>query len=304
MAMNVNKDVIASKFRKILPSALFGKHGFWIGIAVIFLIEAILYFVFIFPLPSQYAKTYQDLMNLIPPLENYAVRVKNIYNDKWITSKQLEADLSKKELEKCKAFLQGKDNRLESCFTVEDPEMGAVKIEDEALWKNDYIKRASELLKKLKAHSIAWDEEAFPFYDWGSDIPTWDAILQAQKQFWILDAVVNMVSNTPGAVKLGKIAFRETAFTYDASFAQIYTAIPVTFKLELQANRLMFLLREIMTSDVPFVIEDVNIASTEKTFKPPKPSESTDSATGDAENSTPVPIIDVKIHAYVIDYKT
>ncbi len=302
--MNINKNAIASKFRNILPDVFFGRYGFWICIASIFLVQAILYFVFVFSLPAHYAKTYQDLVNLIPPLENYAVRVKNIYNDKWITSKQLEADLSKKELEKCKAFLQEKDSRLESYFTVEDPEKGAVKIEDEALWKNDYIKRASALLRKLETRSIAWDEDTFPFYDWGSDIPTREAILQAQKQFWILEAVVYTVANTPGTAKLGKIRFRETSFTYDASFAQIYTAIPVTLQLELQANRLLFLLREIQTSNVPFVIEDVNILSTEKTLKPAKPNEAGDSAVEDAESSAPIPIIDMKIHAYVIDYKS
>ena len=138
-------------------------------------------FVFVFSLSNQYAKTYKDLDDLTTPLENYALKVKNIYNDKWITSKKLEADLYAQELEKCKTFLKEKDNRLEAVFLIEDSEKDLIKIEDEALWKNEYVKRVSGLLTKLKANNIALGEGTLPFHDWGSGIPAWDAILPVQK---------------------------------------------------------------------------------------------------------------------------
>ena len=251
-------------------------------------------FVFIFPLSNEYAKTYKDLDDLTIPLENYALKVKNIYNDKWITSKKLETDLYEKELEKCKSFLKEKDNRLESVFLIEDSIKGLVKIEDEALWKNEYVKRVSGLLTKLKANNITLGEGALPFHNWGSDIPAWDTILPVQKKFWILEALVNVALNNAGITKLEKVTFRESSFTYDPSFAQHYTVIPLTIQVELQADRIKFLLHEILKSDIPFVIEGINILSTDKTFSSSSLIKNNDSMSN--------PIINVTLDIYIINY--
>src|SRR3989304_1910191 len=236
--MNIGKEMNFSKLRKDLTGFFTGMRGFWISIGAVFLILLILYFVFIFPLSNKYAKTYKDLDDLRTPLEKYALKIKNIYNDNWITSKKLEADLYEKELEKCKSFLKEKDNSLEAVFLIEDSIKGLVKIEDEALWKNEYVKRVSELLTKLKAKNITLGEGALPFYNWGSDIPRWDAISPVQKNFWILEAFINIVLNNTGITKLEKITFRESSFTYDHSLAKLYTVIPLTIKVELQADRI------------------------------------------------------------------
>lgn len=283
-----------SKLRKDLTGFFTGIRGFWTSIGAVFLIMLILFFVFIFPLSNKYAKTYKDLDDLTIPLENYALKVKNIYNDKWITSKKLETDLYEKELEKCKSFLKEKDNRLESVFLIEDSIKGLVKIEDEALWKNEYVKRVSGLLTKLKAHNIALSEGALPFHDWGSDIPMWDAISPVQKKFWILEEFINIVLNNTGITKLEKITFRESSFTYDQSLAKLYTVIPITIKVELLADRIKFLLHEILKSDIPFVIEGINILSTDKTFSSSSLIKNDDSMSN--------PIINVTLDIYIIDY--
>src|SRR3990167_77024 len=114
--MDIGKGLNFSKLRNKLTGFFTGIQGFWISIGTVFLILLILLFVFIFPLSNQYAKTYKRLYDLTVPFENYALRVKNIYNDKWITAKKLEADLYEKELEKCKSFLKEKDNSLEAVF--------------------------------------------------------------------------------------------------------------------------------------------------------------------------------------------
>jgi hypothetical protein len=302
--MDIGKEMNFSKLRNKLTGFFTGILGFWISIGTIFLIQVILYFVFIFPLSNQYAKTYKDIGDLTSPLENYALKVKNIYNDKWITSKKLEADLYEKELEKCKSFLKEKDNRLESVFLIKDSEKGLIKIEDEALWKNEYVKRVSELLTKLKASNIALGEGALPFHDWGSDIPTWDTILPVQKKFWILEALTNIALSNAGITKLEKITFRESSFIYDPSFAQHYTVIPLTIKVELQADRVKFLLHEILKSDIPFVIEGFNILSTDKTFNSNSLMENVNILANDTDNRFQNPIIDVTLEVHVIDYKT
>ncbi|HAB52788.1 MAG TPA: hypothetical protein DCE80_11575 [Ignavibacteriales bacterium] len=300
--MDIGKGMNFSKFRKSLAGLFSGMWGFWIYVGTAFLLLLILFFVFIFPLSNHYAKTCKDLDDLTTPLENYALKVKNIYNDKWITSKKLEADLYEKELEKCKSFLKEKDNRLEAVFLIEDSEKGLIKIEDEALWKNEYVKRVSELLTKLKANNITLGEGALPFYDWGSDIPTWDAISPVQKKFWILEALVNVALNNAGITKLEKVTFRESSFTYDHSLAKLYTVIPITIQVELQADRIKFLLHEILKSDIPFVIEGINILSTDKTFISSSSMENEDSLPKDIDNHLLNPIINVTLDVYVIDY--
>lgn len=283
-----------SKLRKDLTGFFTGMRGFWISIGAVFLIMLILLFVFIFPLSNKYAKTYKDLDDLTIPLENYALKVKNIYNDKWITSKKLETDLYEKELEKCKSFLKEKDNSLETVFVIDDPTKGPVRIEDEALWKNEYVKRVSGLLTKLKANNITLGEGALPFHNWGSDIPTWDAISPVQKKFWILEALVKVALNNAGITKLEKIAFRESSFTYNPSLVKLYTVIPITIQVELQADRIKFLLHEILKSDIPFVIEGINIMSTDKTFSSSSLIKNDDSMSN--------PIINVTLDIYIIDY--
>jgi len=302
--MNISKESNFSKFRKNLAALFSGMWGFWIYVGFAFLLLLILYFVFVFPLSNRYASIYKDLEDLTTPFENYALKVKNIYNDKWITSKKLEVDLYEKELERCKTFLKEKDNRLESVFFVEDSGKGLVKIEDEALWKNEYVKRISELLTKLEANNIILGEGALPFHDWGSDIPTWDTILPVQKKFWILEALTNIALNNAGITRLEKITFRESSFLYDPSFAQYYTVIPLTIKVELQADRIKFLFHEILKSDIPFVIEGINILSTDKIFSSSSLMENEDSLPKDIDNRFPNPIIDVILEVHVIDYKT
>ncbi len=302
--MDIGKGMNLSKLRNKLTGFFTGIRGFWVSIGVIFLILLILFFVFIFPLSNQYARTCKDLDDLTIPLENYALKVKNIYNDKWVTSKKLETDLYEKELERCKTFLKEKDNRLESIFFVEDSEKGLVKIEDEALWKNEYVKRVSELLTKLEANNIVLGEGALPFHDWGSDIPTWDTILPVQKKFWILEALTSIALNNAGITRLEKITFRESSIIYDPSFAQHYTVMPLTIKVELQADRIKFLFHEILKSDIPFVIEGINILSTDKIFSSSSLMENEDSLPKDIDNRFPNPIIDVILEVHVIDYKT
>jgi len=292
--MNIGKEMNFSKLRKDLTGFFTGMRGFWISIGAVFLIMLILLFVFIFPLSNKYAKTYKDLDDLTIPLENYALKVKNIYSDKWITSKKLETDLYEKELEKCKSFLKEKDNSLETVFVIDDPTKGPVRIEDEALWKNEYVKRVSGLLTKLKANNITLGEGALPFHNWGSDIPTWDAISPVQKKFWILEALVKVALNNAGITKLEKIAFRESSFTYDPSLVKLYTVIPITIQVELQADRIKFLLHEILKSDIPFVIEGINIMSTDKTFSSSSLIKNDDSMSN--------PIINVTLDIYIIDY--
>ena len=302
--MDIGKELNFSKLRKNFANYFTGILGFWISVGTIFLILLILFFVFVFPLSSQYTKTYKNLDDLITPLENYALKGKNIYNDKWITSKKLEAVLYEKELEKCKSFFKEKDKYLEAVFLIEDPIKGLVKIEDEALWKNEYVKRVSELLTKLEANNITLGEGALPFHDWGSDIPTWDAISPVQKRFWILEALVNVTLSNTGIVKLENLSFRESSFTYDTSLAKLYTVIPITIQVELQADRIKFLLHEILKSDIPFVIEGINILSTDKTFSSSSLMENEDSLPKDIDHRLPNPIINVTLDVFVVDYTT
>lgn len=300
--MNASKKLNFLQLKKNFLKVFTGIRGFWISIGISFLILLILFFVFVCPLSNRYNRTYKEIEDLSTALERYAVK-KDLYNNAWGASKKLEADLNSKELENCNSFLTGKDNRLEAVFLVEDPQKGLISIEDEVLWKNEYLKRISGLLTQLAAKNIILSEGALPFHDWGVDIPTWETIFPVQKRFWIIEAFIRIVLNNTGITKLEKITFRDAPNSYDAAFAQLYNPIPITFKAELLADHIKFLIYEILKSDIPFIIEGITILSTDKIMNPNPSRESENVLIKDVNNQVSNPIIDVTIDAYVIDYK-
>lgn len=296
---NINFQYI----RKICQSIFVRMRNFWWITGIVFFTLLVLLFAFVFPLSKQYARTYKNVEDLSAALERYTAK-KMLYNESWITSKRQEAELYHKEIEKCKSFLVGMDDHLESVFMIQDAEKGLVKVEDEALWKTEYGKRISALLAKLEANHVALDDDALPFQDWGTGIPAWDSILSAQKRFWIIEAIVNVVLNNSGITKFGQITFQESCRSGNASFSRLYTAIPITLKVELQADYIQFLLHDILKSPVPFVIEGVNISSTDKILSHTFPKENEDTVSRDTNNNVSQVITDVIIDAYVIDYKS
>lgn len=193
---------------------------------------------------------------------------------------------------------------LDGACKISDPVKGRVSIEDEALWKNEYVKRVSELLTKLEETNIEVDEGALPFHDWGAAIPARDAIAPVQKKFRILEAFINVVLKDTGVTRLEKITFRESSFTYDPSAAKLYTVIPVTIRIELQADHIKSLLCEILRSDIPCVVEGVNILSAGKYYDLRSSMADEDSLPENIGNRSPNPVIDVTLDVYVIDYQT
>ncbi len=299
--MSINKDIGFLHLKKNFLKIYTGSLGFWISIGIIFLIMVFFLFLFIYPLSNQYTRVYRDLEDLSVLLERYALK-KDLYNEKWIAAKQREGEFYREELEKCKSFLKGKDDLLEAIFLTENTEKGLTKINDEALWKNEYLKKTLTLSARLEASNITLSEGALPFSEWGSNIPAWDTILPAQKRFWILEALVNIAIKDTGIVRIEKIVFRDSPFTQDTSFAHLYTVLPITLKVELQADHITVLLHEILKSNIPFVIEGVTIFSTGKTHSTDLLGEN--APVGENTKYPPNPIIDVTIDTYVIDYKT
>lgn len=297
----MNKNISFSQLKINFLRIYTGVLGYWICIGIIFLIIISLLLIFIYPLSNQYAKTHKDLEDLSAALERYTLK-KDLYNEKWIASKKQEGDLCNKEIEKCKSFLKGKDDQLETIFLTEDIKKSLIEIKDEALWKNEYFRKISILLTRLKANNIALSDGALPFSEWGLNIPTWDTILPAQKRFWILEALVNIIAKDIGIIKLEKVVFRDSSSSYNTSLSHLYTAIPITLRAEIQANHITVLLYELLKSDILFVIEGITILSTDKTYST-EPLEK-NVFTKENNNYLSNPIIDITIDAYVIDYKT
>ncbi|MGQ3684637.1 MAG: hypothetical protein ACUBOA_06475 [Candidatus Loosdrechtia sp.] len=291
----------SSQLRKFLSDLFTRVFRFWILTGIIFLLLMVSLLLVVYPLSKQCTKRYNGLQDLADTLEKYALK-KDLYNSHWIESKKAETELYKAEVEKCRSFLKRKDDLLEAVFVIEDPERGHVTIDDEALWRSEYLKRASALLVKIQENKIIFHENALPFQKWGSDIPSWDAILPAQKRFWILETLINAVIKTKGITKLENINFREVPYSYNPSPAQLYTAIPLTLKVELQAGRIQFLLREILGSDIPFVIEGIVIVSTDKNDDSGFTLKHGDVLTQDVDGSLPDPVVGVTLDVYVIDY--
>lgn len=278
-------------------------YRFWIITGIIFLVMIIVFFMFNYSLLKQHTTIHNNLGNLSSMLERYAL-AKTVYNNKWISAKEQEVNEYTEEIEKCRSLINRMDNQLETIFSNNIPEKGVVKIEDEALWKQEYLKRGSLLLTKLEESNIEFHESALPFYDWAANIPTWEEILPEQKRFWILDALVNVLLKNTGVTKLEKISFRTVPNNNDNSYEPLYSTIPLTISLELEAERVQFLLNELLKSSIPFVIENINIESTTKKTSNMNSGKTSDSALRKQDTFMAMPVINILIDAYVIDFKT
>jgi len=279
--MNIQEDNNTPQRRAFIKNYFSGVRGFWICIGICFCVFVICFFVFNYPLLKKREKMFKNLEDLSAMLKTYSLR-KNLYNNTWITAKKHEAEMYDKETEVCHNVLKEMDTSLEAIFLIKTPEGGLIEVRDEALWKNEYVKRISALLTRLRESEIVFHESALPFHDWGAKIPVWDSILPEQKRFWILESLVDIILQDTGVIQLQGISFRDSPHNIDAVYERLYFAIPFTIAVELEARRLQFLLHELLKPKIPFVIECVDIESTNK-----------------ANHS-----IDVIIDAYAIDYKT
>lgn len=300
--MNIGKNINIIQFVKTPLNLFTGVWSFWITLGSIFGVLIIVSVLLVFPLNKKCATTYKGLDDLSAMLEKYVLK-RDLYNDRWVESKKLEAELCDKENGKCKSFLKGRDELLESVFIKEEPGKNVVKIEDEALWKLEYSKRISSVLAKLSENNIAVSAEAFPFSNWGLAIPPWQDILPTQKRFWILDAISKIALRKSGVTHIKKVTFREAPHAYNPTYAKIYAPIPITIQVEIRADYINFLLQEILRSDVPFVIENTVIMNTDKFFNPDEATKDENGLVKGAANRLPCPIIDVTLEMYVIDYK-
>ena len=295
--MNVGKSINFSALKIRLKTIFTSLYSFWIYVIVVFLIVVIIFFVFVYPYSKVYVKAYKDSEDMANVMERYGYR-KDLYNEKWTASKKLESEIYDKEIEKCKYFLKEKDSRLEAFFMIEEPEKGLVKINDEAIWKNAYLRAVSALLEKFKATNIRLEQEALPFDSWGADIPTWETIKTVQKKFWIIESLANIAIGNNGVTEIDKIVFRESSNTYDPKLAEIYTTIPFNIKIKLQADYIKSFLSKILSSEIPYVIENISILGTDKSINP------AETTKGKDNTQLPIPIISVTIDAYAMDYKT
>lgn len=276
------------------------------SVGIVFFILIMLLFLFVYSLSEQYAGKYKELKELSGVVEKYALK-KNLYNEHWITAKEEEAELYDQELEKCKLFFKEKDTFLEAIFLQKDSEKGLVEIKDEALWKNEYRERTLALVSKLNENDIFTSKKALPLHSWGTSIPSWDSILPVQKEFWILDMLVNSIVNHTGITRVEEIRFRETPRRYDSAYEQLYSTIPFTMNIEIQAEYIQFFLRKILKSKIPFVIENLNIFSTDKAYIPADRIESDEDLNllkNESNSRSSRPILSITIDAYAIDYKT
>ena len=292
-----------AKGEKHMESVLSSLYNFWTIIGAVFLAMVIVLFVFNYSLLKQHATIHHDLENMSSMLERYALS-KITYNSKWIQAKEAETDKYNEEIEKCRALIHRMDSQLETFFLKNIPGKGIVKIEDEALWRQEYLKKVSRLFAKLEESTIGFHGSALPFYDWGTTIPTWDEILPEQKRFWILEALVNALLKNTGVINLEKISFKTAPNNKDDTHLPIYSTIPLTISLALEAERLPFLLNDLLTASIPFVIENINIESTGKKTVGINYRKNDGNPIENQDTLAAMPTISILIDAYVIDFKT
>lgn len=260
------------------------KNIFWISIGggVVFVTAFYIFAVNTFRVKN--IKKVEIIENVLTKLELYERKGFKIRSEKWIQAEEAKLEIIKKLRSESEEFYREQDRQLEKICTSVDGE----EIKDEALWKNRYIQGVNVLLGKIKRHhNVSLSENALPFKEWESEIPTWEHIIPEQKRYWITEELINIILKEELKVSyLESINFGAERFVSANAYVELCDIIPFTIKVSMDVEGLLFLINEFLKSKICFEIETVNIR---------RPVQK--------ENIQSSSTVDVVVAAYVLDFK-
>ena len=278
------------------------KNKFWISIGggVIFVI--VFYFCVISPFRSKNSEKMESMERLLARLERYERKGHKICNEKWIKVAEEKLGAIKKVQQEYELFYKERDGRLEKIFESVNGE----EIKDEALWENRYIQGMNVLLGNIKNREIPLGKNALSFKQWNVEIPTWEEIVPEQKRFWITEELVKIILNDKLKIDyLESISFEREGAVSANAYTELYDIIPFTIKVSMNVEGLLFLMNELLKSELPFEISTINIGGELNRYRMMKGAgESSRFGQSAQKGKFQVPtVVDVVIDAYVLDFK-
>lgn len=252
---------------------------------ILVLTSVAIYFALIAPIKSKNEELQNSLKIKAEKLEQYRNKGKRIFNEKTISYKEQEIKLLTNELNECKDILSNKDKMIEKVFTYTNGE----EIRDEALWKGYYIKKCNNLITLLNQSKFNTDSREIDFKIWEQKLPSLNEITIEQKRFWIQDEIIKIIrKNRAYITKFHSIKFNDKPQFTNKSLQNLFEPIPFAFELDMDQSKILYLISDILNSELNCVIETVDFKSNEMAnYKP-----------GNLINT----IYRITINAYVIDF--
>ena len=278
------------------------KNKFWLSIGggVIFVI--VFYFCVISPFRSRNSEKMESMERLLTRLERYEKKGHKIRNKKWIKAEEEKLEAIKKAQQEYELFYKERDGRLEKIFESANGE----EIKDEALWENRYIQGMNILLGNIKNREIPLGNNALSFKQWNVEIPTWEEIVPEQKRFWITEELVKIILNDKLKIDyLESISFEREGAVSANAYTELCDIIPFTIKVSMNIEGLLFLMNELLKSELPFEISTINIGGELNRYRMMKGAgESSRFGQSAQKGEFRAPsVVDVVIDAYVLDFK-
>ena len=278
------------------------KNKFWISIGggVIFVI--VFYFCVISPFRSRNSEKMESMERLLTRLERYEKKGHKICNEKWIKAAEEKLEAIKKVQQEYELFYKERDSRLEKIFESANGE----EIKDEALWENRYIQGMNILLGNIKNREIPLGNNALSFKQWNVEIPTWEEIVPEQKRFWITEELVKIILNDKLKIDyLESISFEREGAVSANAYTELCDIIPFTIKVSMNIEGLLFLMNELLKSELPFEISTINIGGELNRYRMMKGAEESARFGQSAQKGKfrAPSVVDVVIDAYVLDFK-
>ena len=278
------------------------KNKFWISIGggVIFVI--VFYFCVISPFRSRNSEKMESMERLLTRLERYEKKGHKIRNKKWIKAEEEKLEAIKKAQQEYELFYKERDGRLEKIFESVNGE----EIKDEALWENRYIQGMNILLGNIKNREIPLGNNALSFKQWNVEIPTWEEIVPEQKRFWITEELVKIILNDKLKIDyLESISFEREGAVSANAYTELCDIIPFTIKVSMNIEGLLFLMNELLKSELPFEISTINIGGELNRYRMMKGAEESARFGQSAQKGKfrAPSVVDVVIDAYVLDFK-
>lgn len=215
----------------------------------------VLYFILIFPLKSEISKSSEELDRKVTQLEKFYRKGRKINNLKSIKVKKEEIEYIENEIDSSKEIFLKKDKILEDIFI----HVSGEEISDEALWKNTYLKKTSDLIEMLRSNGINADLQKLSFKTWQQVLPSWEEIKVCQKKFWIQNEIINTIVKSESVNNLRSLTFHDKALSPIALSNPNYKPIPFTLNVDMEHTDLFNLIRLLLNSKLMFFIETINI---------------------------------------------
>ncbi|MBM4356286.1 MAG: hypothetical protein FJ109_21260 [Deltaproteobacteria bacterium] len=168
------------------------KHPFWLACIIGVVVLIGLYFILVFPTERANRSLSADVSKLSDGIKALLKKSDLPTPPKIENARGLRAK-SESTFGRASLLLLAIDEQLESYFVERPP---GSTVPDGAVFKAEYILRGRKLVDLVKAAGKDVSLESFDFRDWGPEIPEPDEIPLCMKEFWVQEAVADVLAKS------------------------------------------------------------------------------------------------------------